>query len=221
MGSLPDDLNCSLRALRYSSYFVFDWTATFLPERSLGPWMPFGFPALTISTRCVRMYGTAGYCLTRSGVMKMPLITTSQRFAPSAGRRPPKELNTNFGLTFQCFAIAFAMSMSKPTSLPEVVLDSIGGNVGLSQYLNEPFTGDLISRLAPAVPTTAERAATRVTRDDRPREPFIAPPRPASATGRVPRQGTSDPSVNTRWRKMQAARHTSGRSPSRYGRMTG
>src|SRR5207253_9605128 len=117
--------------------------------------MDFGFPALTTSARWVFMYGTAGYCLTRSGVTKIPLMTTSHLLAPGAGRSPPGQLKTNVGLTFHSFAIAFAMSTSKPTSLPELVFDSNGGKVGLSQYLNDPCTGALRRWLAPAVPTTA------------------------------------------------------------------
>src|SRR5919197_1907819 len=116
--------------------------------------MCFGLPAATISARCVFMYGTAGNFAVRSGVMKIPLITMLHFFAASAGSKPGKAVPTNFAFTFQSFAIAFAMSMSKPTGLPLVVFDSIGGNVGSSQYLNEPFTREAWG-VAPAVPATA------------------------------------------------------------------
>src|SRR2546428_7684921 len=96
----------------------------------------------------------------------MPLITTSHRFAPRAGRRPPNELNTNFGLTFHRFAIAPAMSMSKPTTLPAFVLDSIGGEVGLSPYLKETLTREVTQGVAPAVSPPA-RAAAKATRESR------------------------------------------------------
>jgi hypothetical protein len=51
--------------------------------------------------------------------------------------------------------------MSKPTGLPAVVFDSMGGNVGSLQYLNEPFTGEA----APALATSANAAI----RAERPR----------------------------------------------------
>ena len=89
------------------------------------------------------MYGAAGNFAVRSGVMKMPLITMLHFFAARAGSRPGNAVPTNFALTFQSLPIAFAMSMSKPTGLPAVVFDSIGGNVGSSQYLNEPLTGEM------------------------------------------------------------------------------
>src|SRR5438445_8426952 len=148
--------------------------------------MDFGFPALTTSARWVFMYGTAGYCFTRSGVMKIPLITTSHLLAPSAGRSPPNELKTNVDLTFQSFAIAFAMSTSKPTTLPELVFDSNGGKVGLSQYLNAPLTGAWTRWLAAAVPTTA-KAARKASTGSGPTERFIAPPLLASILGRARR----------------------------------
>ena len=40
---------------------------------------------------------------------------------------------TNVAVPPICFPIAAAMSMSKPTGLPAVVVDSIGGKVGSSQ----------------------------------------------------------------------------------------
>src|SRR5919204_2335631 len=98
--------------------------------------------------------------------MKIPLITTVHFFAPSAGRRPGNAVWTNFAFTFHSLAIAFAMSMSKPMGLPAAVFDSIGGNVGSLQYLNDPFTGDVTRWLAPAVPTTAS-AAVRASRESR------------------------------------------------------
>src|SRR6266571_763453 len=173
--------------MRYSSYFVPAWTATFLPERSSGDLMLFGFPAATTSARCGFMYATAGNCFTRSGVMKMPLITTSQRFAPSAGSKPANELNTNFGLTPQSFAIAAAMSMSKPTGFPDVVVDSIGGNVGLSQYLKDPFTGELTATrwLAPAAATTTRKAVTKASRESTVGVRFIASSSPRLDLGRA------------------------------------
>ena len=65
--------------------------------------------------------------------------------------------------------------MSKPTGLPAVVVDSIGGKVGSLQYLNEPFTGEVTRWLAPAVPTTTA-AAIKATRESGPIQRFIAPP---------------------------------------------
>jgi hypothetical protein len=86
------------------------------------------------------MYVTAGNCFVRSGVTKMPLITTSQRFAPSAGSRPENDEKTYVALPPSCLPSAFAKSMSNPTGFPPFVVFSIGGNVGLSQYLNDvPF----------------------------------------------------------------------------------
>src|SRR5438132_3760634 len=107
------------------------------------------------------MEGTAGNCFTRSGVTKMPLITMLHFLAARAGSRPGNAVCTNVAFTFHSFPIAFAMSMSKPTGLPLVVVDSMGGNVGSSQYLNEPLTGEA----APALATSA-RAAIKA---DRPR----------------------------------------------------
>src|SRR5436309_9408439 len=78
------------------------------------------------------------------------------------------------------------MSMSKPTALPAGVVDSMGGNVGSLQYLNEPFTGEVTRWLAPAVPTTA-RAAIKASRESGPTERFIAPPLLASILGRARR----------------------------------
>src|SRR5512141_3224565 len=107
--------------------------------------MRFGLPAATTSARCVFMYATAGKLLVRSGVMKMPLITMLHFLAASPGSSPGKAVCTKFAFTFQSFPIAFAMSTSKPTGLPEVVADSMGGNVGSLQYLKDPFTGDVIA----------------------------------------------------------------------------
>jgi hypothetical protein len=59
--------------------------------------------------------------------------------------------------------------------LPELVFDSIGGKVGLSQYLKEPFTGEFTRWLAPADPTTA-RAAITASTESEPSKSFIAPP---------------------------------------------
>src|SRR3954447_13133114 len=68
--------------------------------------------------------------------MKMPLITASQRFAFSAGSRPGKAVFVAAPVAPQVFASAAAMSTSKPTILPLVVVYSIGGNVGSVQNLN-------------------------------------------------------------------------------------
>ena len=72
----------------------------------------------------------------------MPLITMLHFLAPSAGNSPVNPVLTNFAFTFHSFPIALAMSMSKPIGLPAVVFDSMGGNVGSLQYLNEPLTGE-------------------------------------------------------------------------------
>jgi hypothetical protein len=103
-------------------------------------------------------------------------------FDASAGSRPGNAVFTNFAFTFQYFARAFAMSMSKPTGFPLVVSDSIGGKVGSLQYLNEPFTGEVTRWLAPAVPTTA-RAAIKASRESRPARFFMAAPLLASILG--------------------------------------
>jgi hypothetical protein len=132
--------------------------------------MPLGLPPATISARCVFMYATAGNFAVRSGVMKMPLITMLHFFAASAGSRPGKAVLTNVAFTFQSFPIAFAMSMSKPIGLPDVVFDSIGGKVGSSQYLNEPLTGEI--PIAPAVPTATSAASSTSGRMVR----FMTPP---------------------------------------------
>ena len=79
------------------------------------------------------MYATAGNCFVRSGVTKMPEMTTSHFFAARAGSRPENAVCTNVAVPPISFAIAAAMSMSKPTGLPAVVVDSIGGKVGSSQ----------------------------------------------------------------------------------------
>src|SRR3954451_11470184 len=105
-----------------------------------------------------------------------------QRFDWSAGSRPGNAVWTNFAFTFQTFAMAFAMSMSKPMGLPPVVVDSIGGNVGSLQYLNDPLTGDVARWLAPADPTTT-RAAIKASRESGPIQCFIAPPLLASILG--------------------------------------
>src|SRR5579885_3458727 len=99
--------------------------------------MCFGLPPATIRARCECMYSKAENCFVRSGVMKMPLITTSQRLAPSAGRSPANEEKTNVALPPICPARSFAKSMSKPVGFPPAVEFSIGGKDGLSQYLNE------------------------------------------------------------------------------------
>ena len=132
--------------------------------------------------------------------MKMPLITTSQRFAPRAGSRPPNELKTNCGLTFHSLAIAAAMSMSNPTGLPLAVFDSIGGNVGLSQYLNDPFTGDgLPARwLAPAAPTTTRKAVTKASRESPARMRFIASSSPRLDRASSKQREAPYPNVNIR-----------------------
>src|SRR5207248_1932084 len=58
-----------------------------------------------------------------------------------------------------------AKSMSKPVGFPPFVVFSIGGNVGLSQYLNDvPFAARW---LAPAVPAAARDTATSVSRESR------------------------------------------------------
>src|ERR671936_591355 len=107
--------------------------------------------------------------------MKIPLMTMLHFFDPSAGSRPGNAVWTNVALTFQSFAIALARSTSKPIGLPAAVFDSIGGNVGSLQYLNDPFTGDAASRLAPAVPTTARRAAATASSERTLTTRFIAP----------------------------------------------
>src|SRR5712691_8025331 len=138
--------------------------------------------------------------------MKMPLITTSHLCESRAGSRPGNAVWTNFAFTFQSFAITPARSMSKPTGLPLVVVDSIGGKVGSLQYLSEPFTGEVTRWLAPAVPTTA-RAAIKASRESGPTRRFIAPPLLASIQGRV-QLGSIDPSANRRGEKMQIAQTT-------------
>src|SRR5882724_13442385 len=105
------------------------------------------------------MYATAGNCATRSGVMKIPLITIVHLLAARAGSRPGKAVSTNFDFTFQFFAIAFARSMSNPTALPAAALYSIGGKVGLLQNLREPLIGAAVA----SVPNTA-RAASKGSR---------------------------------------------------------
>src|SRR3569833_1659023 len=99
--------------------------------------MSLGLPPATTSARCDFMYEIAGNCFVRSGVMKRPLLTTSQRPAESAGRRPENDEKTYVALPPICMPKAVAMSMSNPTGLPPVVVDSSGGNVGLSQNLKD------------------------------------------------------------------------------------
>ena len=118
---------------RYCSYFVPACTATLLPASEAGDVMCLGLPPATMSARWECMYGTAGNCLVRSCVTKMPESTTSHFFAPSAGNRPLNAVCWNLAVPPICLAIAAAMSMSKPMGLPAVVVDSIGGNVGSSQ----------------------------------------------------------------------------------------
>ena len=117
------------------------------------------------------MYPTAGFFVSRSGVMKIPLMTMLQRLESSPGNRPGNAVSTSVAFTFQNFPIALARSMSKPTALPLVVLYSMGGKVGSLQYLNEPLTGEA----APTVPTTA-RAAIKARMPIGPKLRFMAPP---------------------------------------------
>src|SRR4051794_30895247 len=133
--------------------------------------MCFGLPPATIRARCECMYETAGNCFVRSGVMKMPLITTSHRFAPSAGSRPENDEKTYFAVPPICLASAFAKSMSKPVGLPPVVAFSMGGNVGLSQYEN-PAAALVVVELCvvaavflsePHPATTTPTAANRIS----------------------------------------------------------
>src|SRR6476646_8313056 len=98
--------------------------------------MFFGLPALTISTRCVCMYDTTPACFWRSGVMKLPLITASHFFAFNAGISPGNAVFDAEAVPPHVFASATAMSASKPTILPLVVVYSIGGNVGSVHHLN-------------------------------------------------------------------------------------
>src|SRR5439155_921799 len=124
-----------------------------------GPAIFFGLPPFTSSTRCECMYATAPACFKRSGVTNMPLITTSHFFPFSAGIRPGNAVLVAFAEIFQCAAIAFAMSTSKPKMEPFDLVSSIGGNVGSVQNVRE-LTGD--DRCAdPAAPTTtSERASS-------------------------------------------------------------
>src|SRR5215210_2587377 len=133
--------------------------------------------------------------------MKIPLITMLHFLDASPGSSPGKAVWTNFALTFQYFAIALAMSTSNPTGLPAAVVDSMGGNVGSLQYLNEPLTGEVTRWPAPAVPTTA-RAAIKASRESGVIQRFIAPPLLASILGRACRL-SSDPTANTRGGKMR------------------
>ena len=137
--------------------------------------MCFGLPPWTTSARCVRMYRTAGNLAVRSGVTKMPLMTTWHLCAARAGSRPVNAVPTKVAFTRQSFAIAFAMSMSNPTGLPLVVFDSIGGKLGSLQYLRDPFTGEVTWELAPPVPTTTSAVATRASRDRTLTTRLIAP----------------------------------------------
>ena len=81
--------------------------------------------------------------------------------AESAGSSPGNAVWTNVALPPQSVAIAFAMSMSKPTGLPDVVFDSIGGKVGSSQNLND------VTFAGPAIATTATVAAARASAEAR------------------------------------------------------
>src|SRR5262245_62969037 len=105
------------------------------------------------------MYGTAGACFTRSGVTKMPLITVSHFFAPSAGIRPGNAVLFALALAPHVFASASAMSTSKPLILPLDEASSIGGNVGSVQNVNVDARGD--APAAPA-PTTAATSTSRI-----------------------------------------------------------
>src|SRR5258707_13886280 len=87
-------------------------------------------------TRCVCMYDTTPACFVRSGVMKMPLITASHFFAFSAGMRPGNAVLAADAVPPHVLASATAMSASKPTILPLVVVYSIGGNDGSVHHLN-------------------------------------------------------------------------------------
>ena len=88
--------------------------------------------------------------------MKMPLMTASHFFAPSAGSSPGKAVLTGFDPPPHCVPIAFAMSMSNPTIEPLVVADSIGGKVGSVQNLSD-------CPAAPAETGIASAAATAST----------------------------------------------------------
>src|SRR3954453_8463144 len=81
------------------------------------------------------MYETTPACFFRSGVMKMPLMTASQRFEFSAGMSPGNAVFEAEAVSPHVFARAAAMSTSKPTILPLEVVFSIGGELGSVQYL--------------------------------------------------------------------------------------
>ena len=116
------------------------------------------------------MYATAPACLSRSDVMKMPLMMASHFFALSAGMRPGNAVFTGFAFAPHVSASCCAMSTSKPVILPLAVASSMGGNVGSVQYLNVPAC-----RLAPAVPATTSDAA-RTSRESIVAGLRIAPP---------------------------------------------
>src|SRR5262245_64173129 len=101
------------------------------------------------------MYGTAGACLVRSGVTKMPLITASHFFALSAGIRPGNAVLFAFAFAPHVFASASAMSTSKPLIAPLDEASSIGGNVGSVQNVNLDARG-----AAPAAPAPTTAAAS-------------------------------------------------------------
>src|SRR4051794_41286676 len=85
------------------------------------------------------MYETTPACFLRSGVMKMPLITTSHFFALSAGMRPGNAVLTGRAVSPHVFASADAMSTSKPVILPLVVASSIGGDGGSVEKFKLPL----------------------------------------------------------------------------------
>src|SRR4051794_41817217 len=76
------------------------------------------------------MYETTAACFLRSGVMKMPLMTASQRLEFSAGIRPGNAVFEAEAVSPHVFARAAAMSTSKPTIFPLEVVYSIGGEGG-------------------------------------------------------------------------------------------
>ena len=108
-----------------------------MPLRPFGEVMCFGLPPATISARCECMYAIAGNCFVRSGVMKMPLITTSQRCAPRAGRSPEKDGEDEGRLAAHLRRERVGEVDVEAGRLSARVEFSIGGNVGLSQYLND------------------------------------------------------------------------------------
>src|SRR4051794_41867029 len=109
------------------------------------------------------MYETTPACFLRSGVMKMPLITTSHFFALSAGMRPGNAVLTGRAVSPHVFASADAMSTSKPVILPLVVASSIGGDGGTVQNLN----------IAPRAPPPAARNPSTTSRAPPPPLPLL------------------------------------------------